>query len=53
VGRPAPPAATPWAALDQLFEYEYGQAFRKLDVAVLLDQPDRLRRLLEPFTVAA
>jgi hypothetical protein len=45
-----PPAATPLDALDQLLEYEYGPAFHRLDVLALLDQPDRLQRLLEPFT---
>jgi hypothetical protein len=45
----APPAA-PLDALDQLLEHEYGQAFRRLEVAVLLRHPDQLRGQLLPFT---
>ena len=47
---PAPPAS-PLAALDQLLEHEYGQAFRRLDLAVVLRwPPGTLRQLLAPFT---
>ncbi len=47
-----PRATSPFAALDQQLEDEYGDAFARLDVALLLGQPDRLQRLLAPFTVA-
>lgn len=47
---PAPPAL---AALDELLDHTYADAFRRLDVAVLLDQPARLRWLLGPFVRAA
>ncbi len=50
---PAPPALHPWQALDQLLEHSYGDAFARLDVALLLDQPARLRQLLAPFTAVA
>jgi hypothetical protein len=40
---------TAWDALDELLELSYGDAFWYLDVAVLLDDRERCRRMLEPF----
>lgn len=41
-----PPA---FAALDELLDHTYADAFRRLDVVVLLDQPAQFLWLLRPF----
>jgi hypothetical protein len=40
-------------ALDELLEEAYGDAFALLDLAVLIEDPERLRALLAPFVIEA
>lgn len=51
MGRLVPPAAAPWAALDQLPDDSYATAFERLDHVAIFDVPtEALRAKLAPFT---